>query len=103
LFSSDKPRSQVMLEHRIASDEALRQRLHRAREKYMGRMVAITTEAERELLQGGRATIEDWERIVLHRATISSTIQGMATVQRRLALLNRTAKLRNRAQQQGAE
>ncbi len=101
LFSSDKPRSHVMLGHMIVSDEALRQRLHRAREKFVSRMEAITTEAERALLQGGRATIDDWERIIFYRAESSQRIQnmgrtlsGMERTLRRVAVLHRNAMIR---------
>lgn len=106
LFSSDKPRSQVMLEHMIVSDEALRQRLHRAREKFLARMQDITTESEQQLLSGGRATIEDWERIVLYRAArsrrmvqVQKSVGDMDRTLRRFALVHRAATQRQESKE----
>ena len=97
LFSSDKPRSVVMVEHRLVSDEALRQRLHRAREAFMERLRLVATESEITLLSSGTATMEDWERVVLYRAEQAQTIGQMGRTLRRFAMVARSQRQRGEA------
>lgn len=94
LFSSGKPRSVVMVEHGLGSDEALRQRLHRAREAFLEKLRRVATDSEVSILASGSATYDDWERIILHRAEQAQALDEMSRTLRRFAHVARARSQR---------